>query len=151
VLYRVNLPFTYWNLYICSMVGALLLIGLSLHPWRLLVNRFTIFLGKVSFSVYLLHFYVLLGLLHLERQQMVRHPSLNSHPSAQFAILFLGTLVVVVPLSALTWKFIETPGIHLGRRLIARREGQARQRRDAELVPPLRSLVGTENSPDAQF
>jgi peptidoglycan/LPS O-acetylase OafA/YrhL len=150
LLYKMLLPFSYTNLNAASMVGALLLIALSLHPWPLLVNRLTIFLGRISFSIYLLHFYILRWLLELVRQRSLRDARLGAHPAAQFALLFAGTLLLTVPLSALAWRFIETPGIRLGRRLIAHLEGRA-LRRKAELVPPFRAVVGPGNSQDAQF
>ena len=150
-LYRVNLPFNDSRLYSSSLVCALLLVALSIHPWPLFVNRATIFLGKISFSVYLLHIYLLIPFVHFVQRWVQHGGFLATHGSVQAAVIFVFTFAATVPLSALTWKFIETPGIRLGRRLIAHFEHRALRKKDAELVPPFRALTESGNSPDAQF
>jgi peptidoglycan/LPS O-acetylase OafA/YrhL len=109
LLICLNFPSGNRNMYPFSVAGALLLLGLSLYPWPLLVNRFTVFLGRISYSVYLLHAYFMVGVA-----PHVRSFSLGP----QFLLLFLGTLLLTIPISFLTWRWIETPGIQLGRWLI---------------------------------
>lgn len=75
--------------------------------------RTLIFLGDISFGVYLFHFPVMAA--------MAKLPILHS-VSADFAslLLMLLTLIVTIPLSALTYKFVELPGIAAGRLLLSK-------------------------------
>lgn len=89
--------------------------GLALHPFAVLVNPVTSYLGTISYSAYLLHF-AFLGLL----------PPLKNHLPATFppllvyllALLLLGGLTVAA--ATVTHRLIESPGIRLGSRLIKR-------------------------------
>jgi len=140
ILYWALLPFSYISLYSSSIVCLMLLVTLSLHPWPLFVNRLTRFMGKISYSVYLLHFYVFLRI----------HPKLAGFkPAAELWLCFFGTLLITVPAAYLTWRWIEEPGIRLGRSIIAKLEG--REIRGTSLVPPALAVVGEGNSPDSQF
>ena len=109
------------------------------------------FLGKISFSLYLLHFYSILGLKTLLSRAAKDHGVLVHSPTLQFTITLVVTLTTTIPLAALAWHFIEEPGIRLGRRVIANLEGRAIRKHDAELVPPFRALTGDGSSPDSQF
>jgi peptidoglycan/LPS O-acetylase OafA/YrhL len=150
-LYKADLPFSYANLYFTAAVGALLLLALSLHPWSLFVNRFTIFMGKISFSVYVLHFYVLQMVLQLIGRASQFHAWLGSHPATEFATVFLGAVAFSVPLSAMTWRFIEVPGINLGRQLIVRLECGTLRRKNVKREPTVALLAASRDSADAQF
>jgi peptidoglycan/LPS O-acetylase OafA/YrhL len=97
---------------------ALLLFAwsLALHPPRLLVNRWMCFLGKVSFSAYVVHVAVLRALeaaVHGTHLPVDRIP----WPIASFAY-FVVALGATVGLSTLTYHGIEIPGLLLGKRLI---------------------------------
>ena len=123
VSYFTLLPFNYETLYQESMVGLFLLLSLSLHSWSILVNPATRILGKISFSVYLLHFVVFFAVKAWIARSVGIHPFLSS-PMVQFAGCFAVTLAVTLPLAYLTWRWIEEPGIRAGRRLIARLESK---------------------------
>ncbi|MBW4613072.1 MAG: acyltransferase [Desmonostoc vinosum HA7617-LM4] len=92
----------------------LLAICLSIYPSRLLVNRFFCFLGTISFSAYITHFYVLrlvnraLQGLHLN----------NILPELYLIILTGLTLAGTIIVSYLSYRLIEVPGQALGRKLI---------------------------------
>ncbi len=111
-------------------VGYLLLgWGLSHRPVALVVNPLTRYIGKVSFSIYVLHFAVIevvCAWLGLDR--MGDLPHLGGLPSASWTIAkssepvkalvsFAIVLMAVVPLSALTYRWIEAPGQALGSRV----------------------------------
>ncbi|WP_339540584.1 acyltransferase family protein [Pseudomonas sp. RA_5y_Pfl1_P24] len=96
---------------------AVLFVLVAYYPVRILVNKFMIGLGKLSFSMYLTHFAVLslftkLGVVSL----------LGSGNKESVAYCFL-VLLVSAGISLLTYNFIERPGVSLGRRLIERLEG----------------------------
>jgi peptidoglycan/LPS O-acetylase OafA/YrhL len=110
----------YWQ----GIAYALLFLGLSLAPWRMLVNRTTRYLGKISYSIYLNHPTIVLLLAPVYHALYRNAPSLSVAFLASFAV----TLSVVLPISALTYRWIEVPGIALGKRVAAgikRRSGFA--------------------------
>ena len=117
-----NIPSTYRNMYLFSMGLAFLQLSLSLYSWRLLVNHFTMFMGKISYSVYLLHIYFLLAIAPHVQRMADHNPILKSEPWQQFFLIFAGTFALTIPTAFLTWRWIERPGIQLGRRLIERLE-----------------------------
>lgn len=103
---------------------------LARWPARLFVNRATIALGRLSFSVFLLHFAVLDAFS-------------RSGASAWFAgsdagsvLQFLCVLGVAAALAWVSWRFVEQPGIACGRRLI-----------DALDQAPARRTAGPNGSP----
>jgi peptidoglycan/LPS O-acetylase OafA/YrhL len=129
VLYISNLPFTDSKLYLSSFLFLPFILGLSLRPWGLFVNRFTIYLGKISYSIYLCHFFVLLlvGYLLNRLDRLPSHfvsSTLIGKPAGLIAVFVL-TLVISIPLCMFTWRWVEQPGIRLGKRWIARREQSA--------------------------
>ncbi|UDF05049.1 acyltransferase [Asticcacaulis sp. AND118] len=72
---------------------------------RTVYSRFFIFLGGISFSVYLLHDTVINTFRHFAVDPVIYVPLI---------------LPVTIALSALTFRLIEKPGTRLGKRLIAR-------------------------------
>lgn len=101
-----------WNGVACAMLAY----GLALCPTRWLVNGVTSYLGKVSYSLYLLHPTIVFLLIPAYRRIYAEFGSLTV---AFLACLAL-TLAVCLPLSSLTYRFVEKPGIQLGRRLAVR-------------------------------
>ena len=101
----------------------LLALALLLHPWKLFVNRYTIFLGNISFSFYLLHFEVMRPVQRLLLSYQAHHPT-RLPVEAQIAADFVLTLLITGCLSAITWRYIEQPTIRLGKRLIERLESK---------------------------
>lgn len=96
--------------------AALLCVLLALRPTRLLVNAPIAALGRISFSVYLVHFVLLGPALTLARAIL---PAAIS-PVPGFAVTFALVLLFAVPIAALTYRVVELPFIALGRRLSAR-------------------------------
>ena len=110
-----------------------LIVGLKAWPAAALVNPVTQFLGKVSYSAYLLHFAVLEAASNsldtfLEPEWQEGLPS--------FALLFVITLLGTAPLAWLTYRCVERPCIELGAQLIRR------WRRAADAVPTAASAQG---------
>ena len=105
-----QIPFIYSEYYAWGIVLVCLLIGLILYPWKGVVNSVSKFLGNRSYSVYLFHpFLVSLSV-----------PVYNSiygwigDLSLSFLISFIYTLIMIVIISSLTYKFIEQPAIKYG-------------------------------------
>jgi peptidoglycan/LPS O-acetylase OafA/YrhL len=89
---------------------------------RWLVNRATVHLGTVTYSIYLIHPMVIVALspVYSAVQELI--------PSAVAAMVACagGTLLVTVAIATVTYRFIERPGINAGRRL-SRRLTQPRE------------------------
>lgn len=78
-----------------------------------LVNKLTCFLGKISYSMYLTHFPILFLMWKLNLLDIIDKQMINF--GLRYAILILLTAGV----SYLTYRFIELPGITLGKKVIA--------------------------------
>lgn len=84
---------------------------------RLLSNRLFRFLGDTSYSVYLLHMLILLPVVH-----KLLHTGwyLKQRGLVQLGIALLAVAIPVYGISYLLYRFIEQPGIELGRKLVKR-------------------------------
>lgn len=101
--------FYYWQ----AVLFTLLLLGLARAPLRLLVNRVTRYLGRISYSLYLCHptLVFLLGPVYVR---------IYAHlPTSTLAFLacVAVTLAVCIVVSELTYRLVEEPGIKLGKRM----------------------------------
>ncbi|ATF91990.1 O-acetyltransferase OatA [Cedecea neteri] len=94
----------------------------SLHriteaPRRLLTCRFSLFLGDVSYSVYLLHLMIVLPTIGL----LVRYTAFAHQPSViRFLIVTAIVLPVVWMIAFALYHKVEKRGIALGKRLLSR-------------------------------
>lgn len=93
------------------LAGATFGVGLALR--RVRIPRWWAWLGMISYSVYLLHPLI----LNAYRDIPVLH---RKHTMPEQFLLFVGLLVVVVGVSALTYYVVEKPMQRLGRRVAAR-------------------------------
>ena len=109
---------TYRNLlpdyFLYSIAFVFFILGLYYYPQKLLVNPVIVFIGKLSFSVYLVHFIV----LHQLGKRLPGGFSLNSNLNLLLAYVL--TLAISVGISYLTYRFIEVPGINLGKKIIGK-------------------------------
>ncbi|MNJ30607.1 O-acetyltransferase OatA [compost metagenome] len=95
---------------------AVFLVFVAYYPMRLLVNKVTVTLGKLSFSMYLTHFAVLNVLAKLGFDKFL------GGGNAESFLYFLTVLAIAAAVSGITYTFIEKPGVALGRHLIDRLE-----------------------------
>jgi peptidoglycan/LPS O-acetylase OafA/YrhL len=89
--------------------------GLSLYPMAALVNPITRFLGKISYSAYLMHFSAV-ELCVPWCAAATRGWASWRGAAAAFTVCLLTTVVF----ASVTWRLIEEPGRLLGKRLVAR-------------------------------
>jgi peptidoglycan/LPS O-acetylase OafA/YrhL len=99
----------YWQ----GFIYGTLLVGLALNPLWLIVNGVTRHLGKLSYSLYLNHPTVVLLLSPVYRKIYADAPNV----SIAFLVSYALTLAMVVAASSVTYRFVEEPGIRLGKRL----------------------------------
>lgn len=115
------------NRYAKAICCLLLVIGLSLRELKALVNKATVFLGKISYSIYLAQPTAIL-LLEPVYKRIYVATSGDMAVSIAFVGCFLLTLAVVIPFAALTYYLVEKPGIKLGKRCYARIESWVKSR-----------------------
>ncbi len=101
--------------YLQALAYGLIFMGLANAPWKLVVNRFTRFLGKVSYSLYLMHPTVVYLLIPVYRRIHEQQPDLT----VAFLSCALLTFAIMLPLSWLGYRFVEVPGIALGKKIEA--------------------------------
>jgi peptidoglycan/LPS O-acetylase OafA/YrhL len=110
--YFIPLSERYWQ----AIAFSTLFLSLSLYPNKLLVNGITTFYGKISYSVYLLH-PLLIYFLKPAYGYIYTHMALSIGLS--FLSCLLLTLLILTPISWLTYHTIEISGIGYGKKLIA--------------------------------
>lgn len=93
---------------------GLLILGLALHPVRFLVNQVMAFVGRISFSFYLMHFVIMVGVIHVCQTYL---PNACARPGLAYLLYFAAILAIATPVSWLTYTFVEQPFIRLGARL----------------------------------
>ncbi len=96
---------------------VLLILSLSLTPNRFIVNRFTRFFGAISYSLYLIHPFIIEP-LKPAYGYIYDHTIYSTDLSLILCVLL--TLLIVTPVSLLTYHLIESPGIRLGKKVIAK-------------------------------
>jgi peptidoglycan/LPS O-acetylase OafA/YrhL len=95
---------------------SLLLLSLSLIPNRLMVNRVSRFYGKISYSIYLVHPLLIFPLTPIYGQ--IAQSGLPIMVSLTICLLM--SLMIATPVAMLTYRFIESPGIVYGKKIISR-------------------------------
>jgi len=100
----------YWQ----AIIYAALLLGLAIRPSIIFVNRVTAYLGKISYSIYLLHPSIVLFLFPVYK----RIYALPMPVSAQFLLSAVLTLGTVLLLASLSYQYIERPGMNLGKKAL---------------------------------
>jgi peptidoglycan/LPS O-acetylase OafA/YrhL len=93
-----------------GLVYTILLVGLCYAPVKFIVNRMTVRLGQISYSVYLIHPTVVYSMIPLYRRIYA------SVPTTSLALLtcFAMTLIITIAIAEVTYRYIEIPGIKLG-------------------------------------
>jgi peptidoglycan/LPS O-acetylase OafA/YrhL len=113
------------TLFLSSIGLFFWVVALGLHPWRLVVNPITIYLGRISYSIYLTHFFVVIavdGLLHPKsRERLFQLPTYAEN----FFVVWLAVLLGAVLIGTITYHTIEAPFIAYGRRLAGKFKSKA--------------------------
>ena len=93
---------------------AFLFFALSLYLWpqKLLVNKITTLIGKLSFSIYLVHFMV----LEMMKSIFVNGFILNGNSG--FLLAFVLIITLSTSFSFITYNIVELPGINFGKKII---------------------------------
>jgi peptidoglycan/LPS O-acetylase OafA/YrhL len=95
--------------------------GVSLHPVFALVNPVTKFLGKVSYSIYVWHFFILERVLMVvNRSHYFAYAHNQGNSLARFSVLLVVTLGITVPVAFVSHYLIELPGQQFGKWIITK-------------------------------
>lgn len=102
------------SLYWQGLIYSCFLLGISITQPIFLVNKFTIFLGKISYSLYLNHptLIVLLASLFAFVYKFALLTTI------QYGICFVVVAALLICISTVSYKFVEKPSIGLGKKLI---------------------------------
>jgi peptidoglycan/LPS O-acetylase OafA/YrhL len=99
-----------------SIPFSVICLAMALHPSRIISNSVTQYLGKISFSLYLVHPTVLYALgtqgFYVWVYSFFPH-SLTAGYAASAAI----SLAIITAISSVTYRFIEVPGMNWGKRM----------------------------------
>ena len=123
-----------WFMEQCALLFPLVWI-VSAAPIKLWNNRLLQYLGKVSFSLYLVHF---AAVMLVNKTEFV---SLFQSSYAQLAIGFPLVVLFATGMSILTFNLVEKPGIKLGNRLIEALEARSRSRNTNAVQVPMPGSV----------
>lgn len=113
------------SLHEVALVLAAMIVAMSACQVPLVVNPVICYIGKVSYSCYLVHF-AALGLtlkflkIHPAPQQPFNQPGHSLPNFVSFLEIFGVCLLITVFAATITNHLVETPGIALGRRLLKR-------------------------------
>lgn len=91
-----------------------MVIGLCLHPSKILVNRLSCTLGKTSFSLYLWHPLIIVTLMKIGFYDLVYTTSNNILIAWTVCAVF--TVIIISIIANISYRFIEVPGMKLSKR-----------------------------------
>lgn len=104
------------NFIFISISFIFLAYSLAKFPLSILVNPIINYFGKISYSMYLIHFAILELMIKLEITDIIN----NNHYTINFILRFFIALTITVIISSLSYYFIEKPFIKLGNKIIGR-------------------------------
>jgi len=100
------------TLYPIAFALGLFALSLAIYPFKMLVNGYMIYLGKVSYSCYLIHF-IVVSVIAMFIKQLV--PEITM---IEVILTFAIALNVTRLIAHFTYIYIEEPGISIGKNLI---------------------------------
>ncbi|MGI8419347.1 MAG: acyltransferase family protein [Candidatus Levyibacteriota bacterium] len=103
--------------YIYGIIFGILLFTLSKYPHKLLVNLVTVYMGKISFSLYLCHMAVYYWLTQLGLNHY-----LPINPYLNFGIRFILLTFLSSLIASMLYFTVEKGGIILGKKIINKHE-----------------------------
>jgi len=96
---------------------SLLLLSLQSYSPTIIVNRWMVGLGKISFSCYIIHFAVVAGVVATIKSIF---PRALEYGELSFVIIYAVVIGVTAGIAKYTYHHIEKRGIHLGNQIICK-------------------------------
>ncbi|MES2741835.1 MAG: acyltransferase [Pseudomonadota bacterium] len=106
------------DMFLWAAFFSIIVVWQALYPSPVLASRFMEFLGERSYSIYLVHPFVIYWLKPFN--QALNTQATAAIGSWAFLVNAFFTLLVVVSCAMLSYKLIEVSGINFGKRLILR-------------------------------
>jgi peptidoglycan/LPS O-acetylase OafA/YrhL len=144
------------NHFLFSIAFVVLAVALSKYEFKLFVNPIFIYIGKVSYSMYLVHFAVLFWLDHFNFVDFLQITD-PFHAMMNYGIRLFVLTILTVAISSFFYRTIELPLQHIGRKLIYKinnRSSPAFVTADLPVatgrsaVPVLPDTISNDNSSD---
>ncbi|WGK69410.1 hypothetical protein P0082_00705 [Candidatus Haliotispira prima] len=110
-----------------GIVFLLLIISLAKYENVILVNKATIFLGKISYSAYISHFVILDWLKRFEPFNFIDVLPGNWDRLLDFLLILALVLVVTSAVSWVSFKIVEEPFQKMGKNIILKLEQKGRK------------------------
>ncbi|MCF2487478.1 acyltransferase [Dyadobacter sp. CY347] len=98
--------------YIFSFLFMCMALLLSAIPWKFMVNNVFIFLGKISYSCYLIHFLVLKQVYDFASVYL---PQIAQDNLVLFSFVLTVSVIFTVPLAMLSYQYVEQPAVNAGK------------------------------------
>ncbi|BES60615.1 acyltransferase family protein [Dysgonomonas capnocytophagoides] len=102
---------------------TVLLVVQSKYSLKIFSNKILAQIGKVSFSMYIIHFFVIQILESLGFVQIIPITNLASS-LLNFCMLYLAVALITFLIANITYKLIEIPGQNLGKKIIKKLDQQ---------------------------
>ena len=124
-----------------SIAFVVLAVALSKYPFRIFVNGVIVYIGRVSYSLYLVHFAVLFW---LERAGLVDFINISGAADAvvNFGIRLLVLTILSVAIASATYHLVELPMQRVGKKLFHRKTYQPSAPISASELPVLQTTSG---------
>jgi peptidoglycan/LPS O-acetylase OafA/YrhL len=107
---------------IYGIAFSFIILGTFYYPIILMVNGFTIYMGKISYSCYILHFPVIYLMSNYKVIDIINGISINIFGNLYKYITFItvSSIIILITLiiASITYKLIEKPLIIFGKRVI---------------------------------
>ncbi len=116
-----NIPLPYYFMW--SIAFTILIIVLSNYPIKAFSNSVLAKVGKVSFSMYILHFFIITIFNQLNIGHIIPITGLITS-ILNFIILYIIVGILSYLLANVTYKLIEIPGQNLGKKIIKKLDQQ---------------------------
>lgn len=113
------------NHLVFGVAFGLLIITLKQNSYQVIVNRVTIFMGGISYSMYILHFGVIFWFDKLHTLNFIGVHN-SSSAIINLLIRYIAVVIVTAILSFASNKLVELPFQQLGLRLISRLKASER-------------------------
>jgi peptidoglycan/LPS O-acetylase OafA/YrhL len=100
------------SLLMLSVLLAYFVIFISIYKPKILVNKIMVYIGKISYSMYLTHFISISIIIYFTKNNFYNGGEIT------FFFSYLLLVAMTILISSVTYKYIEKPGIIIGNKLI---------------------------------
>ncbi len=106
-----------YRIYVWAIIFSLLILSQLFYPFMLISNKMFVYLGEISFSLYILHPMLVYGLKPLYKKIYC----LALYPGYAYLLCVTLTLTLLVPMAHLVYTYVESRSIKAGKWLVDNR------------------------------